>query len=143
MRSIFILSTALFFLLTSCNSEPQPIEFGKDNCEFCKMTIMDKKFGAELINSKGKTLKFDAIECMIQYHQTDEEFKPEKYLVVDYEKTTDLIDGENAYFLHGGNVRSPMGGNVAAFVSRETAEQFQQELQGEILLWEKVVQFNF
>lgn len=142
MRIIFFVFMLILFL-SSCNSEPQPIEFGKDNCEFCKMTIIDKKFGAELINSKGKTLKFDAIECMMSYYKINADFNPEKYLVVDYEKNVGLIDGEQAFFLQGGNVRSPMGGNIAAFSTREAAERFHQELQGDILLWNKVAQFNF
>lgn len=142
MRSIFFVLTVVLFM-ASCNSEPEPIEFGKDNCEFCKMTIMDKKFGAELINPKGKALKFDAIECMVAYNKVNEDFKPEKYLAVNYETTVELIDAEQAFFLQGENVHSPMGGNIAAFSTRQAAEKFQQQLQGEILLWNKVAQFNF
>ena len=64
--SLFIIRNSVFILLlliSSCNTEPQKINYGKDLCEHCKMTIMDKKFGAELITKKGKTMKFDSGEC--------------------------------------------------------------------------------
>jgi len=51
-------------LLTACSHEPDPIRYGKDACAHCKMTIMDKRFSAELITAKGKVFKFDAAECM-------------------------------------------------------------------------------
>ena len=41
----------------SCNAGPVPIKPGKDNCQFCKMTISDIRFGAEIITAKGKNIQ--------------------------------------------------------------------------------------
>ena len=47
---------ALFSLsaFLSCATGPEPIRFGKDNCHSCKMTLTDKRFGAEIVTKKGK-----------------------------------------------------------------------------------------
>ena len=130
-------------LLSSCNTEQQPINFGKDNCDFCKMTIIDKKFGAELVNKKGKAIKFDSGECMVNYLKIDKTFEADKFLIINYANPEELIEADKSFFLHGGNVNSPMGGQLAAFKTRADAEKFQKELQGDLLLWTDVTQISF
>ena len=39
---------------TSCSAGPEPIRYGQDNCHHCKMTLTDKRFGAEIVTQKGK-----------------------------------------------------------------------------------------
>lgn len=133
----------LSILLMSCGTQTPKINFGKDMCAFCKMTVIDEKFGALLINDKGKTLCFDCCECMVNYMKMDKGFNADKKLIVNYNQPKELIDAEKAYYLYGEAVRSPMGGNVAAFNTRETAETFQKKLEGKILLWNKVLEINF
>ena len=53
--------------ISACTVEPQPIQYGRDNCAFCKMTIVDGRYGSELVSSKGKVFKFDAVECLINF----------------------------------------------------------------------------
>lgn len=130
-------------LLSSCNTEPQPINYGKDICALCKMTIMDKKFGAELVNKKGKALKFDSGECMVNYLSTDKDFEAEQYLIVNYANPEELLSATQSFYLHGGHVNSPMGGQLAAFKSKAEAEKFQKELQGDLMQWEAVAKIEF
>jgi copper chaperone NosL len=138
-----VLTFCLLLLFVSCGNETQPIEFGKDMCAFCKMTAIDKKFGAELINSKGKTVKFDSGECMINYLKTYKDFKPVNYLVINYDNPGELIDAEKSYYLHGGSINSPMGGQLAAFKTREAAVALQARFTGEVILWNTLVNLNF
>ena len=141
MKKLLFISFVV--LLSSCNIEPQPINFGKDHCEFCRMTIMDKKFGAEMVNKKGKAIKFDSGECMVNFLNSDKNFEADKFLIINYSNPEELIEADKAFFLKGGNVNSPMGGQLAAFKTREDAEKTQQELQGKLLLWDKVVAISF
>lgn len=139
-KTIFI---TLVIYLSACNNEPVKINYGKDLCELCKMTIMDKKFGAELVNNKGKAIKFDSGECMVNYMKTDKSFEAAQILIVNYVIPEELLEAEKAFFLHGGNVNSPMGGQLAAFKTREDAEKYQKELKGDLLLWTDVTQISF
>ena len=104
---------------------------------------MDKKFGAELINKKGKALKFDSSECMLSYRKTDKNFEAAQILIINYANPEELIEADKSFFLQGGNVNSPMGGQLAAFKTRADAEKFQKELQGGLLLWTDVKQISF
>ncbi|HSN59587.1 MAG TPA: hypothetical protein VLR49_01530, partial [Ferruginibacter sp.] len=49
-----LITVLLTVTLSSCSTDPQPLRIGQDNCDFCKMTISDKRFGAEVVTKKGK-----------------------------------------------------------------------------------------
>ncbi|MCW5907610.1 MAG: nitrous oxide reductase accessory protein NosL [Chitinophagales bacterium] len=131
------------FILNGCSTEQPKIEFGKDQCGLCKMTIMDKKFGALVANSKGKTIRFDSGECMVNFLRSDKNFESAKLLIINYNKPEVLIEADKAFYLKGGKVNSPMGGQLAAFETREEAEAVQQNLEGDIILWDKLVGLKF
>lgn len=145
-QSLYRLSAILFplcLLLAACQPEEPGIAYGRDMCHLCKMTIMDKKFGAVLVNDKGKQLQFDSGECMVSYLKTNPDFKAERILMINYTHPAMLIDATHGFFLHGGEVRSPMGGQLAAFETRHEAEQLQQQLRGDLVLWADVLQIAF
>ena len=128
MKNLRILTTLFlsFFgiILTSCSSETEPINYGKDNCSFCKMTIMDHRFGSELVTQKGKIYKFDDISCMYNYLKTNNLGKEKfSYMVVSqFEKPNDFIDVEKAIFITALQFKSPMMGNTAAFMDDKKVE---------------------
>jgi copper chaperone NosL len=57
----------LLGLFVACEPKQEPINYGVDECELCRMRIMEDKYGAELVTEKGKVYKFDSIECLIKY----------------------------------------------------------------------------
>lgn len=124
----------LVFLL-ACSSGPRPIKYGTDQCELCKMTVMDNKFGTEIVTKKGKIMIFDSDECMRDYIKSA---KPEaaQFLVTDFTRPGSLIDGKTATFLHSPNMRSPMGGNLAAYGNKADAEAAKSKLGGDLLNWD-------
>ena len=64
MMKFSLLMLGSMFLLY-CSPTVEPITFGDDQCTFCKMSIVDKRYGAEVLTTKGKVFKYDALECMI------------------------------------------------------------------------------
>lgn len=136
---IFSATAFLFSFLLSCSSAPQPIEIGKDLCELCKMTIMDKRFGAELITAKGKIYKFDSAECLIAYLNINplDQNPVKALLVIDHSVSGQLIDAKSAYYLHSEKLPSPMGANLSAVQNRETIDEYFSEYGGEIWTWEE------
>lgn len=136
MKIFFIVLVTSIFV--SCNSnEPKPIKLNSDSCDFCKMTIANGKFGAELITQKGRYYKFDDVACMIQFAKTSE--VPSKvFFVNDYLKENELVAAEKSFFLKGGTINSPMRGNTAAFTSDKEQKDFQTKLNAEPMTWEQV-----
>lgn len=133
----------LCVIIFGCKPKPNPINYGKDLCEFCSMTIMDEKFGAELLNSKGKVFKFDSDECMMNFLKENKEPKFATHLVTNYNQPKELIDASTAFFVQGGEVESPMGGQLASFKNKEDAQKFQQEKKADLLTWTQLQRLDF
>ncbi len=118
-----ILICAMAFSLLACSVDPVPLVYGVDQCHHCKMTLMDRKFGAELVTKKGKVYKFDDINCLLSFYKSENDIK-ENYqyiLIVDFSKTEKLINAEKAYFLKSSEIKSPMASEVAGFESENEA----------------------
>lgn len=128
-------------LLSACSVQPEPLQFGKDVCHFCKMTLMDKKFGAELVTNKGKVYRFDDLNCMLNFYNSGYE-EPAAFqfkLVVDFNNPGQLIDATNAFYLKSSALRTPMGSEVAAFESKSSLDAHKKEIKGIFLAWGEVV----
>lgn len=137
MKKIVLLF--LSFLMISCGSnEPQPIKLNVDSCEFCKMTISNGKFGAELLTKKGRYYKFDDLSCMLLYAKENTNVQVQSFFVNDYSKDNTLIPAEQSFYLRGGALNSPMRGNFAAFASDKEQDNFQKQLDAKTLTWQQV-----
>ncbi|OEK02325.1 hypothetical protein BFP97_12700 [Roseivirga sp. 4D4] len=110
---------SVLIALASCEVEPQEINYGKDGCSFCKMTIVDTKHAAQIVTTKGKNFKYDAIECMINHLNQWDEVSIEFYLVADYANPKILVDAQRAHFIISEEIPSPMGANLSAFGNAE------------------------
>lgn len=134
-----LLSLCLPFILLACTPEPHPIAYGTDKCDFCRMTIVDKQHAAEVVTTKGRAYKFDAIECQIHYLQENQATEFAFILVSDYSKTTgELTSATACTFLISPNISSPMGANLSAFMDAAVAQEFQQTKDGDLYTWEEI-----
>ncbi|MBS1782974.1 MAG: nitrous oxide reductase accessory protein NosL [Bacteroidetes bacterium] len=130
MKQIFLLSIVLIALLiSSCARKFEPIDYGKDGCAHCKMTIVEKQFAAEIVNEKGRVFKFDDISCMKAF-AIENHFDDSKILlfVADYANPEQaFLDVHSAYMLFSESFKSPMNGFIAAFKSPDEATEFQKK----------------
>ena len=126
--------------LSSCTSGPEPIKPGKDNCHFCKMTISDVRFGAELITKKGKVYKFDDAGCLLHFIKTTEVAGEniKKIYFTNFSGNHQLINIDNVLLLKAEELRSPMGGNIAAFDNKDSLANMQQRFTGITVNWNEL-----
>lgn len=125
---------ALF--LTSCgNNGPEPINYNKDACEFCKMSISESRFAAELITVKGRVYKFDDLQCLLQYDAANKEVAVKNYYVGNFSAEQQLIDATTSFFVKDETLHSPMGGNTATFANKKSAEEYASKNQLQIIEW--------
>jgi len=132
---------AMLFLI-SCTPSPEPIAYGTDGCTNCKMTIVDSKFGAELLTKKGKVYKYDSIECLASAYimGTIAHDKIHSLVVADSENSERFIEIKKATFLQSEKLRSPMGLNLSAYSSLRAAQAAQEKFGGGAILgWDKVL----
>lgn len=137
-----LLALLFAFILTSCSSGPEPINYGSDNCEYCRMGIVDARFGCELVTVQGKNYKFDSIECLAAFSLKGNVPEDEiaSLWVTAYPSPARLIAVSASTYLRSDALRSPMGMNFSAFASRSEAEVAIKEYRGQILSWQELVE---
>ena len=138
MKPIFTIAIITLLVVSSCKVEPEQINYGKDGCHFCKMTIVDKQHASELVTAKGKVYKYDAIECLINDLKKRDSAEVGLLLVNDYKKPGELISTATATFLISEGVPSPMGAFLSAFSDKADAEAVKSENGGELFDWQEV-----
>lgn len=138
-RSLALPFIALIFL-SSCNSGPQAISYGVDNCYFCKMTISDQRFGAEVLTKKGRVYKFDDVHCLLSFLRSNmiENQQVADVYLTDYAGDHKLINAKDAMMLKAEDLRSPMGGNTAAFSNQDSLNTVMKKYSGNSLNWSEL-----
>lgn len=145
MRSLNLYLSCLvllvILLLAGCQVEPKPIAYGEVNCTHCQMTVSDNRYGAELVNDKGKAFYFDSAECLAQYlDQNPEQAEKAAFvLVTDFTKPGELIDARSVSFIQSKELPSPMGMFLTAVADQAAATKMQQEVGGRLLNWEEAL----
>lgn len=135
--SLIILSAAI---LMGCEPKPQPINYGSDECAYCRMMITDKEFGSQIVNNQGRAYKFDSVECMAAYDLTEDDENFHSKWVPNFLDSDEWLKAEEAVFLHSETLRSPMGLFLSAYANRASAEEMRDEYDGEIADYETVKQ---
>jgi copper chaperone NosL len=141
-RTISVTAVIATVVLTSCKTQPQPFAYGKDICDDCKMTIMDPKFGGEIITKKGRIYKFDDSHCMVHFLKAGsvKESDIVQTVFVDHDNEKNFLNVKSSYFVVSGQLKSPMNGNAGCFPSLQVAEQKAKELNGVVKNWDQLYQ---
>lgn len=125
--------------LSSCgNKNPEPLVLNKDQCESCKMTYADIRFGAECITSKGKIYKFDDLSCLLAFSSNNKTAQIDRWYINDYSGKNVLIDATKAWYVMHETIKSPMNGNTAAFAQQIEAEKFAAGFSEKVKTWEDI-----
>jgi copper chaperone NosL len=130
-------ASVLALFLGSCSVEPQKIAYGKDACEECRMTIMDPKFGGEIITKKGKAYKFDDAHCLVNFLKAGKVKKADvaQTVFLDHQNPNQFLDAKIARFVVSPQLKSPMNSNAAAFESQAAADTKAAEVTGKVVDW--------
>lgn len=126
---LMLIGTIVVFSFFSCQAKPEPFRYGVDLCHTCKMGIVDRKFGSELVTKTGKVYKFDDIGCMVRLMKSGALDQNElvHILVIDFERETQLVDVNECKFVFGEDIRTPMNFNTAAFKNDNVALEFKSQ----------------
>ncbi len=138
MRTIInIASYGILLALVSCKAGFEPIDYGKEACAGCKMTIVDARYAAELITAKGRVYKFDDVTCMKKYAGAHSELGAgTKYFVAGYvTPDSKFIDATQAVYIQNAFFKSPMNGNTGAFTTSAEAAHLKDSLVANLISW--------
>jgi copper chaperone NosL len=139
LNIIPIIATLMLFA-SGCSTDPEPIKIGSDNCHYCKMTITDNRYAAEIVTTKGKVFKYDDSHCLlagIADHTID--VTNIKYIYfTDFCAPHNLVKAENSFYIKSDELKAPMGGNVAAFSSPDSLKKINALLNGTETSWSQI-----
>ncbi|HAC14661.1 MAG TPA: hypothetical protein DCE78_01770 [Bacteroidetes bacterium] len=142
MKNLFKPSMILILVLivSGCTPSPQPINFGSDLCEHCRMMVTDAQFGSQIVNKQSKSFKFDSVECMVAFDlkNTDPENVHSRW-VPDFSNPDVWVEAEKAFYLHSDQLRSPMGMFLSAYETEEAARVLQADYGGQIISYDEVL----
>lgn len=106
---------ATVIVLAQCQRSatgPVAIE-ANDMCSFCRMSISEKRYAAELIDEEGNVFKFDDIGCMANFIKRNNA-KVHAIFVMDFDRR-EWLKAENAFYVRSSELRTPMNGGIVAF----------------------------
>jgi len=140
MKSILIFLVTVALISISCSPEPQPINFGEDECVLCKMIVAQEPWGAEIVTTKSRTVKFDAVECMAKYINDGYINSEDVHScwVIDYGQPGELINADDALFLRSRTLPSPMAMFLTSFSSKVKLDETMRTHKGEVMNWDEV-----
>jgi len=133
--------SALIFILSSCQPKEKEIVYGEDECKHCRMMIVEKQYGTELVTKKGKIYTYDSIECLIDHIQTGDikESEIALSLVTSFNQPEKLRLAEQSFYLYSIKLPSPMGMFLTAFESEEAAKVAYEKFGGKIMSWDNLL----
>jgi len=141
MKTLYFL--LFMVVLSSCKpTESEPIKLNIDQCHQCKMNIANGKFGAEIITEKGRIYKFDDVFCLVNFKEQNPDTKIAKHYIHEYAEDNVLIPAENAFYCKGGNINSPMHGNIIATKTQENVTKFAAEFGAKTITWSEIINSN-
>jgi copper chaperone NosL len=134
--------TFSLFSIQSCNVGPEPIRIGKDQCDFCKMKIAEIQFAAEVVSIKGKVYKFDDIICAAQFVNGEVLDAGDVFGVYasNHENPSELLKASECTFFYSEDWRSPMNGNLAAFIDIKALQRSTSNMKGAIQNWKDILE---
>ncbi len=140
MKRINFILLIFVVLGLSCTPKKTSIDYGLDKCHYCKMGIVDRRFGCELVTNKGKVYKFDATECMVHFIESaDLDVNEISMLLTNtFDKPGELIPVDHCYFLQSENMPSPMGLYINPFSEKQLAMEYQKSKTGFLYQWDEL-----
>lgn len=136
----FVIVIMLIFSASACQVAIDPIRFGYDACDNCKMKIMDPKFGGVITTAKGKTFKFDDVGCLLSYLKSNFKNKNEiaTIQIIDYSAPEKMLDKDSVFFIQSAQLRSPMSSGIAAIPDTINNSSLILQLNCRTLSWDEL-----
>ena len=135
--------SALFVLLLLACGTPGPValRWDEESCRHCHMILADRRFGAEVVTTRGRALSFDDAGCAANHLATGATPAAEvsSVWVIDYTHPGILIAADSALFVRSSAFHTPMGSGVVATPTLAAATALVHQTGGIVLTWDQVL----
>ncbi len=126
MRSALRLAaTVSLVLLAACGSGaegPAPVDTKNDACAWCRMSVSDLRFAAQLTAPGHEPKLFDDAGCLRDWLKEPREEAPWTAWVTDH-RTKKWVKATGAVLVHDPAVQTPMNSGLVAWASAASRDQ--------------------
>jgi copper chaperone NosL len=130
-------------LMTYACTAPAPgaFHYDVDSCDYCRMTIGDARFAAQLVTRTGKIYRFDDPGCVVRFVITNRVADADVHSIWfnDHEHPDTRLNARAAVFVVSERIKAPMNGGMAAFGSPAAAAPLQTALGGLLRSWSEIL----
>jgi copper chaperone NosL len=142
-RGVLLAAVLVVTFLAACGGPttaagPPEIDLGRDVCDQCHMIISEVRYASAYRTSEGETHLFDDPGGMLVHGVASGELADAQVWVHDYD-TEEWLDAASAWFVHGGDIASPMAFRIAAFASESSALAQGDMHGGTVMRWPGLV----
>lgn len=123
---ILVVVLALAALLSSCGASgpvPADIDTRHDACRFCRMTVSDVRFAAQIVAPGDEPLAFDDLGCLRSYLQGTGALRPEAVAFVADHRTREWVRADRAVFTRVATLATPMSSHLIAHRDQASRDQ--------------------
>lgn len=103
------------------------------------MTMVDRRFGGELVSTTGKVTPFDDVGCLAMGLIAADSARVSSLWVSDYLEPDSIVAVERMIFIRTDSVRTPMHYGIVAVRPGPAADSLTMALAGTKLAWKEVV----
>lgn len=116
-RELLALLGAAAVLPAGCDGEAIPaVAFDHDACDWCRMTISDRRHAAVARTAGGRTVRFDAIECLAAWTAAQSD-PPRGAWVTARGASAPMLAVADARFVRDANAGTPMAAGWVALAT--------------------------
>jgi copper chaperone NosL len=125
------------FLWPAQRTGSEPITYGRDRCDHCRMHISQPGFGGELRDRDGVLTKYDDIGCLLHAMLRQHHEVPEVW--VEDHGGGGFVPLLSAKLVQADGIETPMGSGLVAFAGEAGARALAQSRGGRVLVLEDVL----
>lgn len=111
------LAAAALTVLAACSASapaPAAIDTKHDACRFCRMTVSDLRFAAQIVAPGDEPAAFDDLGCLGDYLRGGGMLRPDAVIFVADHRTREWIRANEAVFTRVATLSTPMSSHLIA-----------------------------
>jgi len=116
---------------------PEPIVWGRDTCDRCRMLLSQAGFAGEMRDRQGTLHKYDDVGCLVGAIVAAHAEVPEAW-VEDHEDGG-FVPLLAAHLVRAADVQTPMGHGIVAFKDPAAARAFASPHAGRVVAFEELL----
>ena len=137
VKFVIVAALALLALLAACGqqvdtTQPPEIAYGEDVCSNCNMLISDEKFASAYWTVDGEARRFDDVGEMLSFMRSTPEETASVW--VHDVNSAEWLPAEEAYFVVGSGLTTPMGTGIVACDTQAEAEALAYDQDGAMVM---------